>query len=105
MTRGYYVVATAGGTVGFLAGPFPTVQEAWAKRGLALAALVTKFPKAKLNSSGVGYIEGEGAELPPGTLNAELGARYWTDAAGGLHCSHGVILYGTQCVICEREAI
>ena len=28
--------------------------------------------------------------------------RYWI-ARGYVHCRHGVILYGTKCVTCERE--
>lgn len=32
----------------------------------------------------------------------DAGARYWREA-GKLHCKHGVILYGTKCVTCERE--
>lgn len=30
-----------------------------------------------------------------------MGARYWTEN-GKLRCQHGVLLYGTKCVRCER---
>lgn len=29
--------------------------------------------------------------------------RYWRDENGHLNCRHGVMLYGTKCVQCERE--
>lgn len=29
--------------------------------------------------------------------------RYWNGPDGKLHCRHGVILYGTSCIQCERE--
>lgn len=30
---------------------------------------------------------------------------YWTDDRDRLHCSHGLILYGTKCLRCERGDI
>lgn len=37
------------------------------------------------------------------TNQAKPVKRYWRDALDRLHCRHGVILYGTKCVQCERE--
>jgi hypothetical protein len=28
--------------------------------------------------------------------------RYWKDIRGQLNCAHGVLLYGTKCIRCER---
>ena len=33
-----------------------------------------------------------------------MDARYWHSPSGKLNCRHGVILYGTSCVQCERDA-
>lgn len=33
---------------------------------------------------------------------ASVAGRYWM-VRGKLHCRHGVILYGTKCINCERD--
>jgi hypothetical protein len=45
--------------------------------------------------------------LPPGRHDVGFAgpSNYWHDGRGQLHCPHGVILYGTSCIQCERNAV
>ena len=107
MHRGFYVTARAGDAVIWLAGPYPTVQRAWERRRHAIALFMAQAPHVPLEAFGVSNMAtlDDRTPLPAGALNNEMGERYWSDEAGRLYCSHGLILYGTQCVTCEREAL
>ena len=102
--RAFYVVGRADQVTGFLAGPFPSVQEAWGTRGAVLRALAAMpGPDVTLASSGVAMLESaNGGPFPPGAMNDQLARRYWADTADRLYCTHGPI-EGNLCVDCERK--
>lgn len=104
--RAFYVVGGLDDQQLWMAGPYATIQAAWARRPAVLRAYAAHECAVPLHTSGVDHLStDDDGPFSPGALNGVLPDRYWTDGSGRLHCAHGLISFGTQCVACERKAI